>query len=158
MNFFKTCLILGSACYFLSCQDVKVSNKEAEPAEQYLLDVIAQFNTAFRNGDVASLSSMITENYTHTNSTSKAIGKADWLNYMSKREADIVSGNLAVIDYKMDDVEIQYFGKTAIVTGKVVVSTREKEELRINEYRITNVWVNKNGNWKRAGFHDSKIK
>ena len=55
-------------------------------------------------------------------------------------------------------LEIEYYKKMAIVTGKVVVSNKDKGEIKNNEYRITNLWVNANGSWKRAGFHDGKIK
>lgn len=158
MNFFKTCLVLSITFHFYNCKDIQIDKEQPKPNKEQLLQAIEQFNEAFRDADVVSLSSLITENYVHTNSTSKAIGKADWLNYMSQREAAIASGSLTVIDYKMNEVDIQYYGKTALVTGKVVVSTKEKEELRTNEYRITNVWVNQNGKWKRAGFHDGKIK
>ncbi|WP_299220550.1 nuclear transport factor 2 family protein [uncultured Aquimarina sp.] len=158
MRFFKVILAVIIALNLSSCKDDDATNNELEKSKQELLKTISEFNKAFRNGNVSVLESMITENYLHTNGNSKSIGKKSWLNYLSKRENEINSGNLDVIRYEMDEIKIEFYRNMAIVTGKVAVSNKKKEEIQKNEYRITNVWVNEDGNWKRAAFHDGKIK
>lgn len=158
MNCIKVFLIVIMTCNFYACTDTKTAGKKSELLEEKLLKSIEKFNKAFQNGNVAVLESMITENYLHTNGNSKSIGKKDWLDYLSKRENEIKSGNLEVIDYKLDETEIEFYRNTAIVTGKVVVLNKENGRIQKSEYRITNIWVNENGIWKRAGFHDGKIK
>ena len=46
----------------------------------------------------------------------------------------------------------------AIVTAKISFSTIKLGEQKENEFRITNVQVKEEGTWKRAGFHDTRIK
>jgi len=157
MRFFKILLTVIIGFSLSQCAYNKTNNKDLGIAKEELLQTVDSFNEAFRAGNLVALESMITENYLHTNGNSKTIGKRDWLNYLSKRENEIKSGNLEVIEYKMDDVEIEFYNNVAIVTGKIVVSNKEKGEILNNAYRITNVWVNESGNWKRAGFHDGKI-
>ncbi|PKV52843.1 uncharacterized protein DUF4440 [Aquimarina sp. MAR_2010_214] len=158
MRFLKILFTIIIAFNLLSCKDTNANNKESEIAKEKLLKTIDKFNKAFQTGNIAVLESMITENYLHTNGNSKSIGKKEWFSYLSKRENEIKSGDLEVIEYKMDEMEIELYKNMAIVTGKVIVSNKKNGEIRKNEYRITNVWVNDTGNWKRAGFHDGKIK
>lgn len=157
MYFLKKLLIAFLVFQYFGCSDSKSDKQEFQNDKERLLSTLEDFNTAFQQGDVAALHSMVTENYVHTNGSSKAIGKTTWFNYLDKRATAIASGKLKVIDYKMEDIAIQFHGAIALVTGKVLVTTMEKEELTKNAYRITNIWVNENGQWKRAGFHDGKI-
>ena len=152
-------LLLSTLLFSLSnCSGPNTTIQESENAKEDLLTALSRFNTAFEEADVEVLQSMITDNYIHTNSSSKAIRKEDWLNYLKKRSESISSEELVITNYEMGEVEIEIHGTTAIVTGKISVSSTTGEGSRDNEYRITNVWVNENGEWKRAGFHDTKIK
>ncbi|MFY0602680.1 MAG: nuclear transport factor 2 family protein [Flavobacteriaceae bacterium] len=145
------------ALNLFNCVSENPSQKKLKIIKDQLIKTMNEFNKAFKDGNVIILESMITENYTHTNGNSKSIGKKEWINYLRKREKEIKSGNLEVIEYKMNEMEIELFENIAIVTGKIIVSNKEKGEIKKSEYRITNIWVDENGNWKRAGFHDGKI-
>lgn len=139
---------------FTSCfnADTKKATKES------LTDALYTFNKAFANGNISILSGMLTENYTHTNGSAKAIYKTDWLAYLKKRSEELASGNLTVNNYEMDQIEIEMHKSTAIVTGRVKTSTVYNGESKENEYRVTHLWVHTNNSWKRAAFHDGKIK
>jgi len=158
MKIFNILLVIVIAFNLSNCSGKDSHNKESKTSKEDLLKTIDKFNKAFQEGNVVVIKSMITENYVHTNGNSKPIGKRDWLNYLRKRETEIKSGELEVAEYKIGETEIEFYGGMAIVTGKVVVSNRKKELTQKSEYRITNVWVNESGSWKRAGFHDGKIK
>ncbi|WP_420602191.1 nuclear transport factor 2 family protein [Flagellimonas sp.] len=126
--------------------------------EKELVSSIEQFNTAFANSDVTVISSMITENYMHTNGTSEAIDKETWLKYIRKRNQEIESGVLVINNYKMGQLKIEFHASAAIATGKVNSSYTKEGVTRENEFRVTHLWVYEKGAWKRAGFHDGKIK
>ena len=150
MNLIKPFIFVASVYLLLGCS---TASKEEE-----LLTAIEQFNDAFSSGDVNTLESMITENYLHSNGSSKAIRKENWLNYLRKREADIRQGKLEVLDYQFDEVAIEKYNDAAFVTGRVTSTTRRGSETVTSQYRITHLWIYESGNWKRAGFHDGKIK
>ncbi len=133
-----------------------VTSQEKE--EKILLKSIENFNLAFKKGDVEKLESMITDQYVHTNGNSKSIDKNTWITYLYKRKKEIENKDLIVNSYEMRETEIQLHNNTAIVTGKIVVSNTKNDELIENQYRVTNIWVYKNNQWKRAAFHDGKIK
>lgn len=139
------------------CTDTKSADETSGNVPQKLLETIAAFNEAFQHGNVVALDSLTTGQYWHTNGNSKAIGKKDWFAYLDKRAKEIQSGNLEVIDYKMTEREIKVYGDMAIVTGKIDITQKTSGKIQKNAYRVTNVWVNLEGGWKRAGFHDGKI-
>lgn len=145
----KTPLIL---LIFISCSVPNINQKiELEKA-------IERFNTAFAESQTEILESMLTENYRHTNSSNKAIDKQSWLSYISRRNRKIINGELQVLEYSMDDLEIQMHGSSAHITGRITTKTSKIGIISENQYRVTHLWILENDQWKRAGFHDAKIK
>ncbi|WP_109436953.1 MULTISPECIES: nuclear transport factor 2 family protein [Aquimarina] len=140
----------------LSCSSN--TNKPSVNDEQKLWETIAEFNQAFKNSNVEKLKAMITDNYIHTNGSSESINKNTWVNYLHKRNKDIENGDLIVNAYEMSEETVQFYDNVAIVTAKILVSNTRQGNLQENGFRVTNIWVRENGNWKRAGFHDGKIK
>ncbi|PRX57678.1 nuclear transport factor 2 family protein [Flagellimonas meridianipacifica] len=151
MKIHQSILVLISI-YLLGCEPKNSVDHNA------LMTSIETFNKAFSEGDLKVLDSMTTANYLHTNGSSKVIGKKGWFNYLEKRSKRLQSGEIEVLNYKLDETKIEYFGNSAIVTGKVSVKVKDSLGSKENKYRITNLWVYENETWKRAGFHDGKIK
>lgn len=151
---FLVCIIFS----FQACQNKPLTSFSSEGQKQELLTALKTFNQAFQRSDLPTILSMITPDYVHTNGHSKAIGKEQWVNYLRKRDLEIKSGELEIVDYKMEEVQVIHHADMAIVTAKVGVVSKREGEIRENEYRVTNVWKYEGGNWKRAGFHDGKIK
>ncbi len=144
---------------FQGCKPEAVNKLNPIEEEKILLEKVNDFNQAFKECDIEALETLITENYLHTNGNSRVIRKDAWLEYLKKRKLEISSGNLVVNTYDMKEVEIELHNDMAIVTGKIIISSSTKlGEHNDHEYRITNIWVKEEGNWKRAGFHDGKIK
>ncbi len=130
----------------------------SQEKQKDLLEAIKEFNSAFKEGNVAKLSSMIAQDYLHTNSASKPIDKEVWVNYLDKRKKEIETKKLIVHTYEMNEVEVRLYDDMAIVSAKIVTSNTKDGKLTDNHYRVTNIWVLEDEKWKRAGFHDGKIK
>ncbi len=118
---------------------------------------VALFNEAYEKGNVKALESMLTENYVHTNNSWKSFGKDQWLHYMELRAEKLAKGALQVDQYEMDELDIQQHGSSAIVTAKISVRGLEEGASFFKQFRVTNVWVQQNGTWRRAAFHDTPI-
>lgn len=157
MKVLKSIILLSIALALIHCSSPNHNDKSLATKES-LLKTIDKFNTAFNTGDVKTLESMVTDNYLHTNSNSESIRKEDWFNYLRKRKKDIDSGILSVSSYNMDQTRVEIYNSTAIVTARISVSSITSGEVKENQYRVTNIWVFQQGKWKRAGFHDGKIK
>ena len=126
--------------------------------QETLMQAVAAFNQAFKAGNVQQLESMITANYQHSNGNSKAIGKTTWLSFLSKRKKSLENGSLVINSYEMSETQVAFFENTAILTAKISVASTQSGNYTENAYRVTHVWVYENQQWKRASFHDGKIK
>lgn len=155
MNY-KLIIWIGSFLLFWGCIGENERNTP-QPDKRELEKSIERFNMAFAEGNLIVLDSLTTENYLHTNSNSRAIGKSDWFNYLKKRNKELESGTVQVLDYRLEETRIEHHTNCAILTGKVTVKVKDSSGIKTNNYRITNLWVIEDGTWKRAGFHDTKI-
>lgn len=135
-----------------------VSDAPEKPTKEGLQKAISTFNTAFATGNVPELVYLISDDYRHTNGNSKSIDAKSWLDYLHKRSADIRSKDLVVHNYDMDEIDIVMYNSSAVVTGRIKTSSTYQGNKRENEFRVTHIWVFENERWKRAGFHDGKIK
>lgn len=149
--------LMLTACTADSHDQGQTETIEAKPSEADLRIRIEQFNEAFAKGEFEQISQMISATYIHTNGTSPAIDRATWLAYIENRQTSIQSGDLVIHAYSMEELKITYHSNAAIVTGKVLVSQSREGQKEENAYRITQLWLVEEGEWKRAGFHDGKI-
>ncbi|MDN5203788.1 nuclear transport factor 2 family protein [Fulvivirgaceae bacterium BMA10] len=140
----------------ISCQPSNKGLSQEEKLET-LKRTITEFNEAFKNCNVGKLESLITHDYLHTNGNNNAIEKSDWLNYLKKRKRQIDNGELVVQEYKLLEPNIAMYQNSAILSGKILTKGISQGETFTREIRITNLWVEENGHWKRAGFHDTRI-
>lgn len=158
MNRFKKILFALSLALFLYCSPNPKLEETSAASKEKLLVALQKFNTAFQQGDTKTLDAMITDSYVHTNGTSQAIHKSNWLGYLEKRTERMANGELEVLHYEMGDLGFVHYKDFTIVTGRVLVTNRISQDTVENQYRVTHLWINENGVWKRAGFHDGKIK
>ena len=117
-----------------------------------------KFNQAFLEADVAILETLLAKNYVHVNGGSgNVINKQSWLKWIAFRRAEVDSGDLIIDTYEVNDIKIQIFGETAVVTG-IVKSTGKRQGKPFNlSIRFTNVWLMEDGILRRAAFHDSHL-
>lgn len=148
----KRCLFLLVPIFMFSCAE-KSTTATKETLEQAIVD----FNRAFEDADVEKLGQMITSNYVHTNGSWKSFGREKWLEYMEARKERIENGDLRMDVYEMKDLNIEMHGNSAFVTGKFHLTGLENGEPFDKEVRISNFWLIDEGQWKRAGFHDTRI-
>ncbi|MEX0361100.1 MAG: hypothetical protein AB3N10_08935, partial [Allomuricauda sp.] len=99
-------LVFLALCH---CSPNPKSEETSEASKEKLLVALHKFNTAFQQGDTKTLDSMITDSYVHTNGTSQAIHKSNWLGYLEKRSKRIASGELEVLLYEMDDLGFVHY-------------------------------------------------
>lgn len=151
-KFFLTTLLTASIYTFGFSQQVSTIEKEVNKA-------IKVFNKAFAQADIATLNKHLTEQYIHSNSGSTLIYKKGWLNYIKKRRKQLDTGVLKVTSYQMSELIIKvYHQHSAIANALITSSGVNKGKPFTSKIRVTQVWIKEQGIWKRAAFHDSKLK
>jgi ketosteroid isomerase-like protein len=60
--------------------------------------------------------------------------------------------------YEVDEPEVRLYGNTAVVTGRVTTTRKNKEEkLVVRRSRFTDVFVWRDGRWQLVAGHSSRI-
>ncbi|MEL6254275.1 MAG: nuclear transport factor 2 family protein [Bacteroidota bacterium] len=158
MKTFTLTLSVGILLCCSGCKKSEVNQPTQEELKFELREAIDAFNQAFAAADTSRLRTMLTEDYQHSNSYYEAIGKETWLEYVGQRREDLDSGEMELLGYGMDQDQLQIIGNTGILSGRINVKSRFGVDTFKVAYRITNVWVKVGESWKRAAFHDGKIK
>ena len=126
-------------------------------ADDAVVEAVQRLGAAYRDADVATLESLITDNYAHTNSSSKPIDREAWLGWVASRGRAIEEGRLRVLEYDTSELAVVRHGDTAIVTGLNRI-VRERDGRRAESaVRFTMVWIKTDQGWKRAAFQDCRI-
>jgi len=142
----------------LSHSGTHTAEAQEIPAEQEVRAAVSAFGEAFVEADVAALRDLLTEQYLHVNGLSGSVlNRSEWLEWMTSRQAALASGGLLIHEYTVTDLRVRLYGTTAVVTGRVDSRGVHSEAPFSSQVRFTNVWVNEQGSWRRAAFHDSPL-
>jgi len=130
-----------------------------QPAsEKELRLAVSDFGRAFASADVSALQLLLTEDYTHVNGSSgNVITRDQWLGWVASRRAELDAGTLVIETYTVEDLRVQLYGETAVVSGIVRSRGLNGGTPFDSNIRFTNVWVLEEGVWRRAAFHDSRL-
>lgn len=147
---------------FITLLGCQVEQRESpanniDEKKEGLINTLYDFNLAFVAADATQLERLLTDQYAHTNGSSAPYTKEIWLNYIKSRKEKIKAGTLIVDDYGMTEMEISFYGHTALVNG-IVFSKGSENGVSFNKkFRVTHLWVLESDQWKRAAFHDGII-
>jgi ketosteroid isomerase-like protein len=126
--------------------------------EDEVRSAFSEFSRAFQQADVSVLQTLVAKNYVHVNGGSaNVLNRDEWLSWIASRRAELDGGVLVIRTYSVEDVNVQIYGETTVVTG-VVMSSGERNGVSFNSaVRFTNVWVKQDGVLRRVAFHDSPL-
>ncbi len=122
----------------------------ANPREEALQLADLQWNHFRLNSDAKSLAPLLAEGWVLTHSDGKVQHKKDYLEQL----ATGTRRNTAITN---QDSLIQYYGDTAIVTGKSVQSGVGEQGPFSGAFRFTRTWVWQNGRWVMVASHSSRL-
>ena len=113
-----------------------------------ILALETKWNTAYKRGDIATMESMLAEDFIITLEDGSTLSKSGYIAH---------NGDTAqhVDTTEMTDLNVRMHGNTAVVTG----GYHEKGTFRNKPYeyrdRFTDVWMNLGGHWQVIASHYS---
>ncbi|MCE3263294.1 MAG: hypothetical protein K0R43_2373 [Pseudoduganella sp.] len=123
---------------------------QAGPREEALQLADLQWNQFRLHSDAKSLAPLLADGWVLTHSDGKVQHKRDYLEQLatgSRRNTAITN----------QDSAIQYYGDTAIVTGKSVQSGVGAQGPFSGSFRFTRTWVWQDGRWVMVASHSSRL-
>ena len=115
-----------------------------------LKDLACEAGRAYARRDLAALEKLTAEDYRQTDVRGATLPRAEWLEFVKNRKADI--------GVECDEVEVQYYADVAVVTGHWTYTRQENGQRVVSaQSRWTSVWTRYPEGWKRHVFQNTYI-
>ena len=138
-------------CLLLALGSVAVAAQQADPRESKLLVLERLWNEAQVNRDSSALEALVSSRFVNT----------EWDGELSDKQrflADIKDPRFKPTALNIQDVKMNFFGDTAVVTG--VYHTQGSYQGKPYDHigRFTDTWVLEAGKWQCVASHTSLLK
>jgi hypothetical protein len=124
--------------------------KKTNGDDQTLMKMEQEMSDAVTKGDTAVLDKYIAENASLTDPGGMMSNKAQFI-------AMLKSGDLKIQSTKIEDMKVQMFDNTAVVTYRTADKGTFKGTDITGNYRWTDVFVKSNGKWRLVAGHGTPI-
>jgi uncharacterized protein (TIGR02246 family) len=142
-RFFVAALLLLAFSAVAPAQD---TDKE----EQAVRDVLRRWIDALAKNDLATISSIIADDYIITTSDGKVLDKEQDL-------APLKSGDVKFDSAAVEEVKVRIYGDSAVVTGIEIFKVSVKGRSFDVRERFTDVYVKRNGTWRPVAAHSGPV-
>ena len=133
-------ILLGSLAY----------GQKKMTVEQTLMNMEQEMTDALVKGDMSVFEKYAADNSAFTDPGGMLMNKAQTM-------ASFKSGDLMIESSKNDDMKVQMFGNTAIVTYRTTDKGMYKGRDISGQYRWTDVFVKMSGKWKMVASQGTPI-
>ncbi|HUQ31380.1 MAG TPA: nuclear transport factor 2 family protein [Pyrinomonadaceae bacterium] len=139
----KRILILVAAILALSPLAVGQGKEEKSArdakVEQELRNLVRMWDEADVKGDAATLNRLLADEFAYVGGANKA----QYLTFVKSKSPDSYIESAV-----SDDVQVQVYGDTAVVTGLDTVKGKNKGQAYVSKWLYMDVWVKRDGRWQ----------
>ncbi len=138
-------------CLLLALGTVAMAAQQADPRESKLMVLERMWNEAQVNRDAAALDALVSSRFVNT----------EWDGELSNKQrfiADIKDPRFKATALNIQDVKINFFGDTAVVTGIYHAQGTFQGKPYDHLGRFTDTWVLELGKWQCVASHTSLLK
>jgi ketosteroid isomerase-like protein len=138
-------------CLILTFGSVGLSAQQADPRESKLLILERLWNEAQVNRDAAALDALVSSRFVNTEYDGEVSDKQKFL-------ADIRDPQYKPSLATIQDVKMNFFGDTAVVTGTYHTQGTYQGRAYDHVGRFTDTWIFDMGKWQCVASHTSLVK
>jgi ketosteroid isomerase-like protein len=128
--------------------DFAVAQIEPNTGSATILRLEAKWNAAYERGDIATMSSLIADDFIITLEDGSTFSKSGHIAHNGDSTVHVEIS-------EMSDLKVRMHGKTAVVTGAYHEKGTSKGKPYEYRDRFTDVWMNMNGTWQVIASHYS---
>ena len=138
-------------CLLLALSSAALKAQQADPRESKILVLERLWNEAQVNRDAAALDALVSSRFVNTEWDGEISDKAKFL-------ADIRDPRFKPAQANIQDLKMNFFGDTAVVTGVYHTAGTYQGKPYDHVGRFTDTWVMDMGKWQCVASHTSLIK
>ena len=128
--------------------DSAAAQSKPDSASSKILAFENKWNAAYRRGDVATMESLLADDFIITVEDGSTFSKSGYIAHNG-------ASALRVEITEMSGVNVRMHGNAAVVTGAYHEKGTSKGKPYEYRDRFTDVWMNKNGRWQVIASHYS---
>ncbi|HKZ81973.1 MAG TPA: nuclear transport factor 2 family protein [Pyrinomonadaceae bacterium] len=156
---FGIAVLLVAASALALGQTPEKQTKETKPAaeqvalssaERELTQVVNNYIDALKSKDMTKLDRIWADDLTSTNARGDVLSK-------TQRVANIQSGADKFDSIEASDQKIRVYGDTGVVTSLATLKAQYSGQDASGQYRTTQVWVKRSGNWQLVALQMTRI-
>ena len=147
---FVAVVVLTLTSSLASGQAKDSSKKQSGNVEQTLMRIEQELLDALLKNDVSANQKYLAATYVFTAPDGEVMDKA-------RSIADLKSGDLKFESSKPENMKVQVYGDTAIVTYATTDKGSYKGKDISGHFRWTDVFIKRNGNWQLVSGHGAPI-
>ncbi len=136
-----------AACYQESPEPLAPADTAA--IEQEVLALEHAWAAAYVNADLEALDRLEAEEWICTTAKGEIYRKADDIR-------EVGNGSFKATAFEMSDLTVQVYGDTVVITGRQTEKATYKGKDASAVYRITDVWLRRDGRWQAIASHLSR--
>lgn len=140
-----------AGCVVLALASLAATAQQADPREGKLLVLERLWNEAQVNRDSAALEQLVASRFVNTEWDGEVSDKQKFL-------ADIKDPRFKPTLATIQDVKMNFYGDTAIVTGIYHAQGTYQGKPYDHTGRFTDTWISENGTWQCVASHTSLLK
>ncbi|MGH9376912.1 MAG: nuclear transport factor 2 family protein [Terriglobia bacterium] len=150
MRRFLLSAVMSVALVSIVGTQIAVAQGADETAKQEILKIQDEWNQALVKKDLSFIRQLYDDNIAYTNTQGVMLTKA--------RLIDLYKSGVLIF-YRMshDDIKVNIFGETAVLTGRSTSKMAYKGRVSYGPRRFTNVFVKENGRWRLVAHQVSLI-
>src|SRR5947208_2997168 len=138
-------------CLVVALLSASVAAQQSDPRESKLLVLERMWNEAQVNRDSAALDALVSSRFVNTEWDGEVSNKQKFL-------ADIKDPRFKPTQLNIQDVKMNFFGDTAVVTGIYHTQGTYQGKSYDHMGRFTDTWVLDQGKWQCVASHTSLLK
>ena len=142
-TFFPLLILFNSICFVCSCNTV--SSSHAENDSSTLVKLETDFTIALMKTDSVTFEKLLAPDFVYTENE-KSYSRNEMM-------SSLMSGIDTVESAHNEDMQVNLYGNTGVVTGWMIVKGRNKQGRFEHKYRFTDTW-NKDTTWQLVAAQD----
>jgi ketosteroid isomerase-like protein len=138
-------------CLLLTLASVGLAAQQTDPRESKLLVLERMWNEAQVNRDALALEALVSSKFVNTEWDGDVSNKQKFL-------ADIKDPLFKPTALNIQDIKMNFFGDTAVVTGTYHAAGTYQGKSYDHVGRFTDTWIADGGHWECVASHTSLLK
>lgn len=150
MKLLLRALLLVSAAVLAACNHAPVSSAGSETLKAQLKALADAWDVALVRKDRAAIEAHMAEDFRQIDGAGNIETKASFV-------ADLVSPELRIDPYTVEDFEVRLYGDVALLSGRTRMTGSYQGKPFSSHYRYIDVYVRRNGSWKIVSVQISRM-